>query len=128
MTIRTHLKAGQIIANHNEAMLLRVRSTIKAGGSSMQHNEALRVRSSVKAGKAGGWDANHSEALRVHSTIKAGGMNMQHNETLRRTSDGPSISMRRQPRTASRKDDRLQLLVVRAGLRAGRSRLARERE
>jgi hypothetical protein len=31
--------------------------------------------------------------------------------------------MRRQPRTTGRKEDRLELLVVRAGLRAGRARV-----
>jgi hypothetical protein len=103
MTITTNLDAGAWVRNHNEA--LRVRSTIRAGGVEGQHNEALRVR----------------------STVKAGGVDGQHNETLVRASDRPAISMRRLPRTTSPKEDRLELLVVRAGLRAGRAR-ARARE
>jgi len=35
--------------------------------------------------------------------------------------------MCRQPRTTGRKEDRLELLLVRAGLRAGRARWARGR-
>ena len=115
MTIRTQLRAGRIGLNHNEA--LQVRSALKAGGVDGQHNEALRVRSALKAG---GEHLNHSEALRVRSTIKAGGVEGQHNEALRHASDRPVISMRRQPQTTGRKEDRLELLVVRAGLRAGR--------
>jgi hypothetical protein len=101
---------------HNEA--LRVRSTVKAGGW-FNHNEALRVRSTVKAG---GW-FNHNEALRVRSTVKAGRLAANHNEGLRTTA--PAIAMLRQPRTTSRKEDRLELLVIRAGLRAGRRSLSR---
>jgi hypothetical protein len=65
----------------------------------MQHNEGLRVRSTVKAGKI---ILNHSETLRIRTA--------------------PAVAMLRQPRTTSRKEDRLELLVVRAGLRAGRAR------
>jgi hypothetical protein len=60
--------------------------------------------------------------MTIRTQLKAGGIEMQHNETLKRASVRPEISMRRQPRTASRKGDRLSLLVVRAGLRAGRAR------
>jgi hypothetical protein len=67
----------------------------------MQHNEALRVRSTVKAGKIA---INHNEALRIVAP--------------------PAIAMLRQPRRTSRKEDRLGLLVIRAGLRAGRARRA----
>jgi hypothetical protein len=70
--------------------------------------------------KAGGKNLNHNETLRVRSTVKAGGVEGQHNEALRHESDRPVISMRRQPQTTGRKEDRLELLVVRAGLRAGR--------
>ena len=97
MTTRTQLKAGARAMNHNE--VLRVRSTIKAGGKSLNHNEALQVR----------------------TALKAGGTTYQHNETLHRAADRPAVSMRRELLTTSRKEDRLELLVVRAGLRAGRS-------
>ena len=115
MKIRTQLKAGKLTANHNEA--LRVRSALKVGGENLNHNEALRVRSALKAGKI---VLNHNEVLQVRSALKAGGVEGQHNEALRRTSDRPAISTFRQPRTTGRKDNRLELLVVRAGLRAGR--------
>ena len=82
MTIRTHLKAG--------------------GRKLMNHNEALRVRSTVNAGRLG--------------------IIFNHNESLERAADRPAIGMRRQLLTTSRKEDRLELLVVRAGLRAGRAR------
>ena len=95
MTTRTQLKAGKLATNHNDA--LRVRSTIKAGGHNLNHNEALRVR----------------------STIKGGGRDINHNEKLQRATDRPAVSMRRELLTTTRKDDRLTLLVVRAGLRAG---------
>jgi hypothetical protein len=115
MTIRTQVKAGGGQVQHNEA--LRVRSTVKAGGKSLNHNEALKVRSTVKAG--GLSSTNHSEALKIRSTVKAGGRLVNHSETLR-TGSAPVVAMLRQPRTTSRKEDRLELLVIRAGLRAGR--------
>jgi hypothetical protein len=100
MTIKTQLKAGGISINHNEA--LQVRTALKAGGKSLNHNEALQVRTALKAGR-GGW----------------GPPLLNHNEALQRAADRPAVSMRRELLTTSRKDDRLQLLVVRAGLRAG---------
>jgi hypothetical protein len=97
---------------------MTIRTGLKAGGLTENHNEALRVRTTLKAG---GVEGQHSEALRVRSTVKAGGHNLNHNEALRLESDRPPISMRRLPRTTGRKEDRLELLVVRAGLRAGRA-------
>ena len=101
MTIRTQLKAGGIQTNHNEA--LQVRSAVRAGRIAVNHNEALRVRSTMKAGRLA---TNHSEPLRAAGR--------------------QAVSMRRELVTTSRKEDRLELLVVRAGLRAGRR--ARHRE
>lgn len=135
MTTRTNLRAGAISLNHNEA--LQVRTGLKAGGKRLgNHNEALRVRSTLKAGgvvrnhnealvvrtalRAGGVNLNHNEALQVRIALKAGGSSSQHNENLQRTSARPAVSMRRELVTASPKDDRLELLVVRAGLCAGR--------
>jgi hypothetical protein len=83
----------------------------------LNHNEALKIRSALKAG---GINLNHNEALQVKTALKAGGWTQNHNEALRRDSYPPAISMRRQPRTTSRKADRLELLEVRAGLCAGR--------
>ena len=64
MTMRTQLNAGKVA--HNEA--LQVRSALKAGLGGQNHNEALRVRSALKAGLGG---QNHNEALRVRSALKA---------------------------------------------------------
>lgn len=105
MTIRTQLTAGKLAANHSEA--LRVRSTIKAGGQDLNHNESLRVRSTIKAG---GVEAQHNETLQRASA--------QHRERHESVTD--IVWMRRQPLTRSSNEDRLTLLVVRAGLRAGR--------
>ena len=80
----------------------------------------MRIRTQLKAGKI---VLNHSEALRVRTTVRAGKLSANHNEGLRvRQDDREAIAMRRTLHTTSRKDDRLELLVVRAGLRAGRRR------
>ena len=85
----------------------------------------LQVRSTLKAGKcaSGGHfpeASNHNEVLKIRSTVKAGKYRpYNHNEALRRNVRWPRISMRRRSTTAARKEDRLQLLVVRAGLRGG---------
>ena len=131
MKIRTQLKAGRKAGgtqqeNHNET--LRVRSAIKAGRAALlsNHNEALQVRTALRAG---GIKFNHNEALRVRTTLRAGGVEAQHNEKLERASERATISMRREVLTTGRKEDRLELLVVRAGLRAGkRAFRARGRE
>jgi hypothetical protein len=78
--------------------------------------------------KAGGQSLNHNEALRVRSTIKAGGVEAQHNENLQLATDRPAVSMRRELLTTTRREDRLELLVVRAGLRAGRRARSRARQ
>jgi hypothetical protein len=96
---------------------MKIRTQLKAGGWSSNHNEALRVKTSLKTG---GWTSNHNEALRVKTSLKAGGWTTNHNEAMRRDSYRPVIAMRRQTRTTGRKADRLELLVIRAGLRAGR--------
>jgi hypothetical protein len=74
--------------NHNEA--LRVRTALKAGYIRLpNHNEALRVRSAIKAGILRLPAGNHNEALRVRSALKAGYVNprggiiLNHNEALR---------------------------------------------
>lgn len=100
---------------------MRIRTQLKAGKIILNHSEALRVRTTVKAG---GWLSNHSEALRVRTTVKAGGW-FNHSESLKRQDDREAISMRRTLLTTSRKDDRLELLLVRAGLRAGARRRGR---
>jgi hypothetical protein len=99
MTIRTQLTAAAIEWNHNE--MLQVRSALKAGGlSATNHNETLHVKSALKAG---GLTENHNEALQIRSALKAG-------------------VLRRRLETTAPREDRLSLLVVRAGLRAGARR------
>ena len=71
--------------------------------------------------------------MTIRTQLKAGGTTYQHNETLQvrtaRRSGGANniVWMRGEPLTASRREDRLALLVVRAGLRAGRRARARAR-
>jgi hypothetical protein len=76
----------------------------------------MTIRTQLKAGKLAG---NHNEVLQVRSAIKAGKLSANHNEKLQRASDRSAVSMRRELLTTTRKEDRLDLLVVRAGLRAG---------
>ena len=78
---------------------MKIRTQLKAGGTPRpQHNETLRVRSTVKAG---GVSVNHNETLAVRSSLKAG---------------------KPRRKTATPSNDRLNLMFVRAGLRAGRRR------
>jgi hypothetical protein len=66
----------------------------------------MTIRTQVKAG---GVSINHNDALRVKSTLKAG-------------------AIRRRLETTAPRDERLALLVVRAGLKAGaRRKRARDR-
>jgi hypothetical protein len=143
MTIRTQLKAGRIVNNHNEA--LQVRTALKAGGTPRpQHSETLQVRSGLKAGimqnhnetlkvrsglRVGRVAYNHNETLHVRSALRAGRIFTNHNETLRREAEQRAISMRKQVRATGSQLERLELLVVRAGLRAGArdGRAARKR-
>ena len=93
MKIRTQLTAGGVSLNHNEA--LRVRSAVKAGDGdrlASNHSEALQVRSALKAGRL---SSNHSEILQVRSALKVGRLVGNHNEALRRDSYRPAISVRR---------------------------------
>jgi hypothetical protein len=78
---------------------MRIRTTLRAGGRRYQHNETLAVRTALKAGRRG-W-ANHNEALQTRTGLTAG-------------------KLRRAVRVTASKEDRLELLVVRAGLRAGK--------
>ena len=65
--------------------------------------------------------------MTIKSQLKAGKLSANHNETLQRAADRPAVSMRRELVTSSRREDRLELLVVRAGLRAGRRARGRAR-
>ncbi len=63
----------------------------------------MTIRTQLKAGKR----MQHNEALEVRSTLKAG-------------------ALRRKIRSGSQ-EDRLRLLVVRAGLKAGRAKVIRRK-
>jgi hypothetical protein len=82
-----------------EMRIMKIRTQLKAG-KRMNHNETMRVRTAVAAGKIA---TNHNEPLQVRTGLKGG-------------------KLRKQIVTTSPKEDRLTLLVVRAGLRAGRLR------
>jgi hypothetical protein len=66
--------------------------------------------------------------MTIKTQLKAGKLATNHNEKLQRAADHQAVSMRRELLTTSRKEDRLQLLVVRAGLRAGLRSRARARK
>lgn len=79
---------------------MKIRTALKAGGWLSNHAETLAVRTALKVGRMG-WLANHNEALQTRTGLKAG-------------------KLRRAVQVTARKEDRLELLVVRAGLRAGK--------
>lgn len=119
MKIRTELRAGGKSLNHNQT--LAVRSALKAGRMGWSnHNETLAVRTTLKAGRRGA-DVNHNETLAVRTTLKAGrrGQDLNHNEALQTRTGLKAGKVRRVVQVTARKEDRLELLVVRAGLRAG---------
>jgi hypothetical protein len=55
--MRTGISGEKIVKNHNQA--LRVRTTVRAGGHNLNHNEVLRVRTTLRGGKIA---VNHNEA------------------------------------------------------------------
>ena len=75
MRVKTNVKAGAISKNHNQTVKgLRVKSNVKAGALTRNHNQTvkgLRVKSSVKAGWKG-----------LCTGCSTGGSN--HNQTIAR--------------------------------------------
>lgn len=59
--------------------------------------------------------------MTIRMQLKPGGVNKQHNEALQMRSTFKAGALRRKIRAGS-KGDRLRLLVVRAGLKAGTGR------
>jgi hypothetical protein len=51
---------------------MTIKTNVKAGGISVQHNETLTVRTNVKAGLGPWVSGNHNETLAVRSNVKAG--------------------------------------------------------
>jgi hypothetical protein len=98
---------------------MKIRTQLKAGGRNLNHNETLQVRSALKAG---GLRLNHNETLQVRSALKAGGLTANHNEALKDRAALKALDIRWTLKPVARKTDRLELMVVRAGLRAGISR------
>ena len=77
----------------------------------------MKIRTQLKAGK------RMNNTLRVRTSVKAGGLTlMNHNEALHVRTGLQDGRLRKQIVTTSPKEDRLTLLVVRAGLRAGAMR------
>ena len=68
MTVKSNVKAGALSMNHNETLV--VRSNVKGGKIISNHNEALVVRSNVKAGESG-LSANHNESFRRYVAARA---------------------------------------------------------
>lgn len=63
MRVKSNMKAGALTANHNQTTKgLRVKSNLKAGGS-FNHNQTVK-------------------GLRIKSSVKAGGLVTNHNQTL----------------------------------------------
>ena len=59
MKTKTNIKSGGIALNHNQA--LKVKTSVRAGGINLaNHNQSLRVKTSVRAGKLA---ANHNQAF-----------------------------------------------------------------
>jgi hypothetical protein len=90
MKVKSNVKAGGASLNHNQtAAGLRVKSKMKAGALNPNHNQSvkgLRVKSKVKAGE----DriiSNHNQTakgLRVKSKVKAGGASLNHSQSVSR--------------------------------------------
>ena len=64
--------------------------------------------------------------MRIRTQLKAGGRKFNHNEALQESRSKQQVSMRRELATSACKEDRLELLVVRTSLRAGRRRRGRD--
>ena len=58
---------------------MKSKSRVKAGRISFNHNQTLRVRTGLKAGR---WN-NHNQTLKVRTSVKAGAMTLNHNQTLK---------------------------------------------
>ena len=87
MRIRTQSKTGGWLSNHNEA--IRVRSSLRGGGVRLSnHNEQeRRVSHAIDIVTRDGDEtaegsSRHNEALQVRASLKAGGASLNHNEGL----------------------------------------------
>ena len=88
----------------------------------------MRIRTPLKAGRinAGRESLNHRETVQVPPASKAGEASDQQDERRRvRSAPKPGrLALRVSIRTSARKGDRLELLVVRAGLKGEGTRAA----
>jgi len=106
---------------------MKTKTNVKAGGSTLQHNETLRGGLKLKTRvKAGGVNMQHNETLgggiKLRTTVKGGGHNLNHNETLA----GGDAMKKMIPTSNNKGIKRLRLCVVRTGVRAG-ARCLRQR-
>jgi len=58
--------------------------------------------------------------MKIRTELRAGGKSLNHNEVLQTRTGLKGGKLRQAVQVTSRKEDRLELLVVRAGLKAGR--------
>jgi len=82
------------IFQRKEMTIVKIKTNVKAGGTTLQHNQTvthgLKVKTTVKAGAdGGGYESDQhnqtmTRALKVKSSVKAGIMEQQHNQTITR--------------------------------------------
>jgi NADH/NAD ratio-sensing transcriptional regulator Rex len=73
----SHPHKNRKLPKYKESMKMRIKTNVKAGGISMQHNQRITRSLKVKSGvKAGAVASNHSQTvtrnLKVKSGVKAG--------------------------------------------------------
>jgi hypothetical protein len=68
MKVKTNVKAGGVSAQHNQTVArgLKVKTGVKAGDGEMQHNQTM------------------ARGLKVKTGVKVGGVQMQHSQTMAR--------------------------------------------
>jgi hypothetical protein len=97
-------------------MDMKMRTALDAGGLSASDYETSRMRTALKAG---GVPGNRNEELHVGTSLTAGGYGSNHNQMIRQKPDRRVVSMLGPLCPRRRKDDRLDLAAVPAGVRAG---------
>ena len=61
---------------------MKVRTQVQGGKIILNHSDALRVRTTLRAGKVDKLATNHNEGLRVRTDVKGGRITRNHNETM----------------------------------------------
>jgi hypothetical protein len=78
------MKKRSTAAAKARKLALVVRTGVKGGLMSPNHNEAVTVRTGVKGGLMTRIGSNHNEAVTVHTGVKGGMISPNHNEVLAR--------------------------------------------